>query len=216
MSPFQKISLRNKIISVFPFLPKLAAMKRACSALKSWERDGWMNPPPSFVRMAMLESAAQAEGAECFIETGTFRGDTIWRFRKRFRKIITIEVQEDLATIARKRFAGYSHIEVVHGDSSQVLAKTCESVDSPCLIYLDGHYSAGFTSFGKEECPVLEELRILFEHLNHRFRIVIDDAREFGTDPAYPSIPEIAKFLESQQGDWQINVENDAIVIWEN
>lgn len=214
MTPFQKIAIRNRIIAIFPFLPRIAAMKRACAALGIWEREGWTAPPPYFVRIAMLETEARAVGAETFIETGTFRGDTIWMFRKRFRKIVTIEVQDDLAALARQRFRKHPHVSVIHGDSASVLADVCKDIDGPCLVYLDGHYSAGFTGSGEKECPITEELQALFSHLKHPFRILIDDARLFGSDPSYPSRDNIEDFIRRQPGGWHVRIENDAFVIW--
>jgi hypothetical protein len=214
MTPYQRISLRNWLFAAAPWLNKLVAWKRAWKALGVWEREGWVNPPPYFVRLAMLETQAKELGAEAFIETGTFRGDTTWFFRNRFRKIVTIEVQEQLVKIARKRFRRHHHVEVIHGDSANELAAVCTTIDGPCLVFLDGHYSAGITSFGEKECPAIEELHALFSHLKHPFRIVIDDAREFGNDPAYPELAVISEFLRKQSGKWEMKVENDAILIW--
>ena len=214
MNPYHRISLRNHVFAAAPWLTKLVAWRRAWKALGVWEREGWVNPPPYFVRLAMLETEAKALGAKTFIETGTFRGDTTWFFRNRFRKIVTIEVQDQLVKIARKRFRKHPNVEVVHGDSSQELAQVCGMIDGPCLVFLDGHYSSGITSYGEKECPVIEELQALFSHLNHPFRIVIDDAREFGGDPAYPELAVIGEFLRRQPGVWKMRVENDAIVIW--
>jgi hypothetical protein len=214
MNPHLRISIRNRIIAAVPVLTEWLALRRAWKALKIWKSVGWVSPPPYFIRLAMLESEARAIGAECFIETGTFRGDTIWHFRNRFRRISTIEVQADLARLACQRFKKYPHIELTHGDSSKELQKVSAKIDGPCLVFLDGHYSSGITGFGEKECPVIEELQALFTHLKHPFRIVIDDAREFGRDPAYPKLDVIAEFLRSQRSNWKMKVENDAILIW--
>jgi len=214
MDPFRRISIRNRIFEFAPWLTKFVAWRRAWKALGVWQSEGWVSPPPYFVRLAMLESEARALGAQTFIETGTFRGDTTWFFRNRFRKIVTIEVQDQLAELARKRFRNHPHVEVIHGDSSDALGPVCETMDGPCLVFLDGHYSAGITGGTDKECPVIEELKSLFLALRHPFRIVIDDARLFGSHPAYPRLEEISEWLDGQSGQWVMKVENDAIVIW--
>jgi hypothetical protein len=66
---------------------------------------------------------------------------------------------------------------------------------------------------GEDECPALSELKHVFEQLRQPFRIVIDDARLFGTNPAYPSISTIADFLAKHGWNPSITVENDAILI---
>ena len=214
MDPFLRISIRNRIFEVAPWLTKLVAWRRAWKALGIWEREGWVSPPPYFVRLATLESEARALGAETLIETGTFRGDTTWFFRNRFRKIVTIEVHDQLASLARSRFRNHPQVEVIHGDSSKKLGAVCDTIDGPCLVFLDGHYSSGITGQADQECPVIEELEALFRWLQHPFRIVIDDARLFGTDPAYPPLVRIREWLDHQGGQWTMRVENDAIVIW--
>jgi len=213
MTPYHRISIRNCIIAVAPWLTKWIALRRAWMAFGVWERDGWVSPPPYFVRLAMLESEAKAIGAETFIETGTFRGDTTWFFRNRFRKIVTVEVHEPLMAVARKRFSSYGHIEVVHGDSARELPQVCAKIDGPCLVFLDGHYSSGITGTGEKQCPIIEELQALFSHLKHPFRIVIDDARLFGEHPAYPTPDAITGLLAEHGWSSQMTIENDAILI---
>jgi hypothetical protein len=41
--------------------------------------------------------------------------------------------------------------------------------------------------------------------------IVIDDARLFGTDPAYPTIDELTAFVEKHQTGSAIEIDNDSI-----
>jgi hypothetical protein len=41
--------------------------------------------------------------------------------------------------------------------------------------------------------------------------IIIDDARCFGTDPAYPTIDEIKGFIHARRENAQITVEGDSI-----
>lgn len=161
----------------------------------------------------MLLAEAEAMGAEIFVETGTFLGDTTWAFRKRFHRIHTIEVEPSLADLARQRFAGQSHIEVIEGDSSQVLAELCGRIERPCLFYLDGHYSGGFTGMGEVECPILAEIDAIFERTRAPFRIVIDDARLFGSDPAYPTLAALREHLLRRDPSLEIRVENDAILL---
>jgi hypothetical protein len=44
------------------------------------------------------------------------------------------------------------------------------------------------TGRGLKDCPIHEELTAIAQGSQYAFSILIDDARCFGTDPAYPSI----------------------------
>ncbi|MCW1926331.1 hypothetical protein OKA05_27500 [Luteolibacter arcticus] len=208
------IRWRNRLIGVFPFLAKLNERRWILKYADIWRKQGWQSEPaPFFVRRAMILAEARAINAQVFVETGTLYGDTPWHFRHTFQNIHTIEVEPNLAQLARERFHKQPHIRVWEGDSASLLAEVCQGIEKPCVIYLDGHYSHGITGMGEDECPAISELRNIFETLRHPFRIVIDDARLFGTNPAYPSIKAIEDFLAKNGWSAAITVENDAILI---
>ena len=209
----RRIRIRNRLISWFPQLNRLSETRWLLSSAKQWREQGWTNPPPYFVKRAALLGEARAMGAEVFVETGTFLGDTTWAFRREFGQIYTIEVEPSLAKLAKERFANHSHIEVIEGDSSDVLLAICGKIKAPCLFYLDGHYSGGITGMGDTECPILEELDAIFDLARYPFRIVIDDARLFGVDPSYPTIDRLRAHLLQRDPTLEIRVENDAIMI---
>ena len=204
---------KNRLLEWLPWISRLSETRRLMQAARSWRRDGWTVPPPYFVRRAMLISEARAGGAEILVETGTFFGDTSWALRKQFRRIYTLEVEPTLAALARDRFKGCPSVTLIEGDSATALRGICRELDGPCLFFLDGHYSGGFTGMGSKECPVLEELQAIFTHTAHPFRIVIDDARLFGTDPFYPDLATLAGCLAEQPRPMRMRVENDAILI---
>jgi hypothetical protein len=79
----------------------------------------------------MILAEARAIGAEVFVETGTLYGDTPWHFRQTFRNIHTIEVEPNLAQIARERFSSQPHIRVWEGDSASLLEEVCRAVEKP-------------------------------------------------------------------------------------
>lgn len=188
-------------------------MRQLIRAAARWRREGWFVPVPHFVRRAMLLSHARAVSAEIFVETGTYKGGTTWCFLGEFRRIQTIEVSPGLASLAKERFHKFPQVTVIEGDSAKVLPDICGALDAPCLFYLDGHYSGGVTGMGSEECPVIDELNQVFTHTRVPFRIVIDDARLFGSDPAYPDVKTVMDIVKKHRPLMQVIVENDAIVI---
>lgn len=205
---------RNRLIGWLPFVADLNEARWIRNYARQWRERGWTcEPAPFFVRRAMILAEARAIGARALVETGTLFGDTPWHFRNTFAAIHTIEVDAELAALARERFRKWPHIRVLEGDSAAELPALCRGLKEACVIYLDGHYSHGITSMGDEECPVLKELRGIFENLGEPFRIVIDDARLFGTHPAYPAPEIIRRFLEDNGWNSRITIENDAILI---
>jgi hypothetical protein len=207
------IRRRNQMVALFPWLSRLGELKQLLAASSRWRHEGWFAPVPHFVRRAALLSEARAMGAEIFIETGTYKGGTIWSMLGEFRCLVTIEVVPALAALARQRFARFHHVTVLEGDSAEVLPSICSDLDASCLFYLDGHYSGGVTGKGTEECPVIRELDAIFTFTKVPFRIVIDDARLFGIDPAYPAIDAVAGFVHSRRPEMSVRIENDAILI---
>ncbi len=210
-----RIRTGNRFVAMFPWLGRIREMSQLISAAARWRRDGWFVPVPHFIRRAMLLSHARAASAEIFVETGTYKGGTTWCLLGEFRRIQTIEVVPGLASLAKERFRKFSHVTVIEGDSATVLPGICSKLDGPCLFYLDGHYSGGITGMGSEECPVIRELEAVFTHTRVPYRIVIDDARLFGSDPAYPDLQTVTDLVKKHRQSMQVRVENDAILIYQ-
>lgn len=213
MSNLRSIRWKQKLVSTFPSVSRLSEILHFIQFSKTWRKEGWTSPPPYFVRRAMLRSEALGIGAEIFVETGTFLGDTSWAFINEFKNIHTLEVEPNLAALARERFKRHPSVTVMEGDSSLLLPELCARLEAPCLFFLDGHYSGGITGMGSEECPILTELTAIFTNTRQPFRIVIDDARLFGTDPSYPSVEDLRQFLKDLGAEPQLRIENDAILI---
>ncbi len=167
-------------------------------------------PPPQVVKQKALKTYAKKHGMNIFIETGTYFGDTTWAMRKFFKKLYSIELSEELFKKAEKRFEKFDNIEILHGDSSEVLSKVLPQVKEPTLFWLDGHYSGGVTAKGDKECPILEELDAIlssnFEHI-----ILIDDARLFNGTSDYPKLKELEKHILSRYENSVITVKDDII-----
>lgn len=213
MVNFQLLPWRNRLIAGFPLVTRLSELRHLYQTSRAWKQDGWSTPVPYFVRRAMLISEGRSIGAKTLVETGTFLGDTTWSLKSHFKHLHSIEVEPGLAGFARKRFLHHPHVAIHEGDSAALLAGVCETIQTNCLFYLDGHYSGGFTGMGTKECPIIEELGAIFNHTSHPFKIIIDDARLFGSHPAYPDISVIHDFLLTQKIKTSIRIENDAIII---
>jgi hypothetical protein len=89
---------------------------------------------------------------------------------KNFTKIISIELSDKYFKMASNKFAFNDNVSIIHGDSAEVLVSIMPKIKNPCLFWLDGHYSGGDTAHGKNETPIIEELKAI---LSHKFQHVI-------------------------------------------
>jgi len=181
--------------------------------LQRWERRGKPAPPPHVVKQRTIRSLADRFGLKILVETGTYYGDMVEAMKRRFSQIYSIELNRELSEKAAKRFRGERHVRIIQGDSGTALGRLVGQLDQPALFYLDGHYSGGTTAKGDNDTPIYEELAHIFNARDRGHVIVIDDARCFGTDPAYPSIEQLKKFVGSQLPDARIEIEDDSIRI---
>jgi hypothetical protein len=209
----------NAIIKKLPFYYRLHnwnANKKQTRELVAWERQGKPIPPPHKVKQQTLQIHAQRFGLSILVETGTYHGDMVESMKHRFNRIYSIELSHRLYTEAKDRFKSATHIELIHGDSGVELAKLMKVIDEPALFWLDGHYSAGETARGNKDTPIYEELAHILGAPDHGHVIIIDDARCFGTDPAYPSIQALEEFIRSKRPNIDILVQDDSIRILPN
>jgi hypothetical protein len=145
------------------------------------------------------------------VETGTSWGDTVNAMLYRFDNIFSIELSEVRFAHARKRFSRFPHVEIIHGDSGQELGNIMQHLNEPALFWLDGHYSGGGTARGRADTPIFEELTHILNAKGLRHVILVDDARCFGTDPAYPTVAQLEAFVLSKRDNLQLSVKDDII-----
>ena len=117
----------------------------------------------------------------CFIETGTLNGGTIFSLEPYFNKLYTIEFSEKYYNNAKNNYSG-NKINFILGDSANVFEKLLPNITDKCIFFLDGHWSGGDTGHSNKDCPLNEEIT----HINNLFTndaiIIIDDFRLFGLE----------------------------------
>lgn len=180
-------------------------------ALRTWQQNGKDIPPPHVVKQMTVKEYAGRFKSEILIETGTFFGEMIYATRNSFSKIYSIELSEELAQRARKRFRQKKNICIIQGDSPNVLTSLLPSVSRPSLIWLDAHYSGGDTAMGELETPIMQELAVIFQNRQIQYCILIDDARCFNGQNGYPTIEQLEDYVLRNQPGWVFQVENDII-----
>lgn len=175
-----------------------------------WVKGGKREPPPHLIKEQIVRQYAERFSCEVLVETGTYHGDMVFALRKRFRRIISIELDRKLFEQAEQRFASYPHITIFHGDSAALLPSVLKSEEGRHLFWLDGHYSAGETAKGERETPIIEEL-----HHIQSFRddsvILIDDARLFVGKNDYPSLRDLESHVKRLLLEHHCEVRDDII-----
>jgi hypothetical protein len=187
--------------------------KKDLAEVEAWKQAGRPVPPPEFVKRVTLADYGAAFGIDTLIETGTFLGGALYALKDRFKTLYSVELSTDLAVKARHRFRHYPHIHILNGDSGALLPQILSSVSGPCLFWLDGHYSGGFTALASLETPILAELRTIFDHQIKNHVMLIDDARLFDGTHDYPTIEELRVLTAQERPDYDFSVVNDIIRI---
>lgn len=159
-----------------------------------------------------------------FIETGTYMGDTVEFLKNDFKRLFSIELNEDLAAKAAKRFSTESKIMIVQGDSATQLATLLSEISSPVAFWLDGHYSSEYqvgdeyivTGKGEKDTPVMEELIQISRHPVKNHVILIDDARLFNGHDDYPTKQQVSEFVKQKLPNHRFSIKKDIIRILPN
>lgn len=139
-----------------------------------------------------------------FVETGTFYGETSVWASAHFKHVDTIEFSEKIYYQTKEKFKTIENIDFILGDSREALKTIVNEAIEPILFWLDAHWCSG-NSYGEDDqCPLIDELKIINSSSIDHF-VLIDDARLFMAPPPlpnllkfYPGIIEIIKELKEQ------------------
>ena len=148
-----------------------------------------------------------------FVETGTYRGDTVKVLADHVGSVNTIELDEKLFLAAKQQFAHQSHVKCWHGCSGKLLDEVLKQCIGPALIWLDGHYSGGVTARGEEVSPILKEILHVADSDNSaKHVILIDDVRLFD-GKNYPHLSDTVDWIARHLPLHHIEVYNDIIFV---
>jgi hypothetical protein len=160
-----------------------------------------------------------------FVETGTFKGDSVALVRSIFSEIHTCELSSELHQAALRRFEADKAVTCHLGSAGDLLKCISQQlVGRPVLYWLDAHWCAGENTAGEEsQCPLLEELDAIYP-LHPNSVVWIDDARYFMSPPPKPHVSkgwprwhEVQKKLMWLAGDTHRFVfANDTILLYPN
>ena len=165
---------------------------------RRWLRANCPHPPPGFVKHIILQEYARRFPCDVFVETGTFRGNTVSAMSEYFGEIHSIELDPVLASRAQRIFNSDPHITIHQGDSSVILKEVLELIgEKSVMFWLDGHYYAGVDRLVEDESPIVGELEAIRNSKVDPAVVLVDDMREFDGSRGYLTIDELKAQLDS-------------------
>jgi hypothetical protein len=176
-----------------------------------WVLRGRPHPPPHAVKVTALRRYAKRYGLNTFVETGTYVGTTLADVTDQFRRLVSIELSEELYERARERFAAEPKVTLLRGDSTEQLPGVVTGLGEPALFWLDAHYSEGNTARSAVDTPIRAELEAILGSSPHRHVVLIDDAHEFIGLGDYPSIDELATLVAKTAPSYTVAVRDNII-----
>lgn len=120
------------------------------------------------------------------VELGTCLGSSTLWFCEHFEKVDTVEISPEYAKIANERFEHYKKNPTLYQMSSlDALPLIVPTINEPTIFFIDSHWGANN--------PLIEELRIISEHLPDKSNAIlaihdfkVPDNNELGYD-VYPA-----------------------------
>jgi hypothetical protein len=146
-----------------------------------------------------------------FIETGTYRGDTVAKVVDQVQRVVSIELDPTLAALARRRFAANPKVTIVEGDSAEELPKVLSGLNEASLLWLDGHFSGGVTA-NSGESPIMRELTAALA-ADQAHLILVDDIRLFDGSNGYPTFDQLLVLVAASNHELQVQTEQDVLRI---
>jgi len=118
-----------------------------------------------------------------FIETGTYKGETLENARRAgYGLLFSIECVPDYYTDACEKFKKYPNVTIWYGSSPDILPKIVTWI-TPSVFWLDAHFQGGDIkeqAYKHGQCPLLAELAVIFSKKWMKLPIIlIDDAHMF-------------------------------------
>lgn len=142
----------------------------------------------------------QIKDHNIFIETGTYTGKTIEKFKDRYKEYHTIEIVESFYNKTKKLFSDDENVRFYLGNSPIVLKYILTSINEPATFWLDAHYQGGQQP-GNTFAPIKSELEVIKQHHINNHMIMIDDVRLFHTYGT--NVSEVKDILKSINPDYK-------------
>jgi hypothetical protein len=157
-----------------------------------------------------------------FVETGTFKGESLQVARRFFSECHTVELSPEYHAAAVKRFAGQPGVQVHLGESPAYLRSHAEQFAAqPVLFWLDAHWCVAENTAGENsQSPLLGELAAVGK-LHPQSVVMIDDARLYLCCPPaphrvsdWPDLQAVLEVLLPLSASHRLIVLNDVFIFY--
>lgn len=158
-----------------------------------------------------------------FVETGTFRGDSIKVVQGRVPRVISVESDARLAAEASVAFADDASVLIVSASGAEALLELRPELDGQdVLFWLDAHWCAmpDGDAPAESQCDLITEIDAI-GRLSDNSVVLIDDARLFLSPPPaphdaaqWPRLHEVLDALTKVSPTHELAVVNDVIAFF--
>lgn len=130
-----------------------------------------------------LEILSQFAEGDTFIETGTFKGDTVQlALDYGFKNIHSIELNLELYNECAKKFEQQKNVKIWHGESQDKITDILKTVKGQATFWLDAHASGPLPGGRYGGSPLVQEIKSIGDHSIKNHVFIIDDCRLFGSE----------------------------------
>ena len=178
-----------------------------------WKLRGEPVRSPHLLKQRTVREYAERYGLRTLVETGTYYGEMVAAMKNRFERIYSVEYDHQLAQRAQKKFANLAHIQILEGDSQQVIPRLLEdSIHAPTLFWLDAGYY-GWAGLQGDRQRLTAELDAILKHPVKGHVILMDDARGLNGENGAPTIAALKQRIESEFAGRRMEVRYDILRI---
>ena len=177
-----------------------------------WQLRGKPIRSPHLLKQRTVLEYARRYGLKTLVETGTYYGEMVAATRKHFERIYSIEYDPQLARRAAAKFARYKQIEILEGDSQQLVPKVLQSITQPALFWLDAGYY-GWAGLQGAKDRLTSEFEAILHHPVPNHIILMDDARGLNGQNGAPTVAELKKRIEAEFPARSVEVQYDILRI---
>jgi hypothetical protein len=134
---------------------------------------------------------------DVFIETGTYKGETLDMVLNTYKEIHSIELSDTFYNNCKTKYMQCPKIQLHKGNSKYDLYDVIYPITTPITFWLDSHWS-NVDNVGCDaeiRCPILYELEQIRQHPINTHTIMIDDIRLMDNEHFKVTVPEIEKKL---------------------
>jgi hypothetical protein len=167
-------------------------------------------PPPHVYKARLVRRYGRRYRLRTLVETGTYHGHMVEAVKGSFPLVYSIELDDTLYEAARRQFQDHQHIHLLHGDSGQLIEEVLSQLKGPALFWLDAHFSGQGTS-GEGMNPIEREVMAILESDERRHVVLIDDARLFTGEDAYPTLEHLQDLVHAARPEMRMSVDVDVI-----